>query len=85
MKIGELERTHQVWRQQADLRRSFPSGPDTYYWCTRCGDVVATVPPTEVRRCECGNVFFDVGRCVIEDFDEVVALAVSTRPGAPPT
>jgi hypothetical protein len=31
MKIGDLERTHQVWRQHADLRRAFPSGPDTYY------------------------------------------------------
>jgi hypothetical protein len=45
--------------------------------------VIATVPPTEVRSCECGNVFFDVGRCVIEDFDQVVVLATSTRPDTP--
>jgi hypothetical protein len=71
-KIGQLERTHQVWRQKADLRRNFPSGPDTWYWCQRCGDVIATLLPIEMRSCECGNVFFDVGRCVIEDFDQVV-------------
>jgi len=44
MKIGELERTHQVWRQKVNLRTSFPAGPATYYWCTKCGDVVATIP-----------------------------------------
>jgi hypothetical protein len=66
-----------------DLRRSFPGGPDTYYWFTRCGKVVATIPNTESRHCECGNVFLDVGRCVIKDFDEVVVLAVFTRTGEP--
>jgi hypothetical protein len=77
VKIGQLERTHQVFRREIDHQRGYPSGSDLVYWCTRCGDVVASVPLNEVRHCECGNLFFDAGRFEIEDKLEVVLLAIA--------
>jgi len=81
VKIGELELTHQVVRQRLDRGRGYPGGPDVWYWCTRCGDVLASQPADEVRSCECGNPRFDVGRLSVDDHDELVLLATSSRPG----
>ncbi len=83
MKIGELERTHQIFRQHLDHHRGYPAGPDQWYWCTRCGDALPSLPLDEVRGCECGNLFFDVGRFCVQDHDELVLLATAARPDTP--
>jgi hypothetical protein len=79
MKIGELERVFQVWRTGDDPRKRFGSGPDTWIWCTRCGDVLPT-DPWEPGSCACRNVHQDYGRLVVDDYDELVILATASRP-----
>jgi len=47
VKIGDLEREYQVWRDHGDPRKGTGSGPDTWFWCTRCGDVLPSDAPPE--------------------------------------
>ena len=37
---------------------------------------------SEIRSCQCDNLFLDVDCFVIEDTGEVVLLSTATRPGA---
>lgn len=82
VKIGDLEREFQVWRERGDPRKGFSSGPDSWIWCTRCGDVLPT-DPWEPRSCACRNIHQDYGRFDVEDYDEFVILATASLPSVP--
>lgn len=82
VKIGQLELTHQIWRGRADPQKGISSGPDSWIWCTRCGDVLPT-DPWEPGHCECENVCMDYGRLVVDDWVEVKAIQTSSRPDLP--
>lgn len=81
MKFGDLERTHQVRRILTDPREGTSAGPDSWLWCTRCGDVLPT-DPWEPGSCGCENVRQDYGRLVVDDWSEVVELATSSLPSS---
>lgn len=83
MKIGQLEQTHQIWRSRTDPENGLPSGPDSWLWCTRCGDVLPT-DPWEPGHCTCKNVCLDYGRPVVDDWDELTSIQASSLPGSPP-
>jgi hypothetical protein len=40
-----------------DFSTGWPAGPDLFYQCQRCGDVLSSILDGE---CRCGNVFVDV-------------------------
>jgi hypothetical protein len=83
VKIGDLEREYQVWRDRGDPRKGTGSGPDTWFGCTRCGDVIPSDAPPEVRDCGCGNIHAEAGRLVVDDWDDFVVLATSSCPPDP--
>jgi len=81
MKIGDLKQAQQVWRQQANLRRALPAGPtpttgapDAETWWRRSHR-------PRFANASAGTVFFDVGRCVIDDFNQVTVLSNLTGIG----
>lgn len=53
----------------------YPSSPDLYFECTRCGDEIPTAPPDNAY-CQCRNVIVDVeaGRVSIKSPSEVKLL-----------
>ena len=49
--------------------RKIPRGKNLYYRCSKCNDMVPSVPG-ESCGCRCGNVFIDVDwfRLAVEDY-----------------
>lgn len=55
----------QPWALVAfDPAKGWPTGPQLYYECGICHDIVPSTPPTSMS-CSCGNVAVDIeyGRC----------------------
>lgn len=52
--------------------QGYPLGPDLYYECLRCGDVLPSEPDDDVN-CTCRNLGIDVGfsRMVVLDRSKV--------------
>jgi len=46
----------------------YPAGPDIFYECSRCKDVIASEPEDGIG-CSCKNIFIDVdaGRVSVRD------------------
>ena len=53
-------------------RDGYPAKLGLFYECTRCGDVVASVPKDNIG-CKCDNIFIDVdaGRIAVRDVSQV--------------
>jgi len=44
---------------QFDPKKGYPTGPNLFYHCKSCGDVVPSTPNDSVG-CKCKNIFIDV-------------------------
>jgi hypothetical protein len=53
-----------------DFQKGWPAGPDIFYRCERCGDLL---PSTEYGECSCRNVYVDIdaGRAGAADESKV--------------
>jgi len=60
----EKKRTYQSF----DPQKGYPAGKDLYYECTKCGDVISSLPADSIS-CKCRNIHIDVdyGRVAIKD------------------
>jgi hypothetical protein len=61
-----------------DPTEGYPAKLGLFYECTRCGDVVASVPKDNVG-CKCDNIFIDVdaGRMAVRDASQLKLFSTS--------
>lgn len=54
-----------------DRTTPIPRGPDLFYSCSKCGDMIPSLPKDNIG-CSCGNVFVDVDafRVSIDDYSQ---------------
>ncbi len=55
-----------------DPRKGYPAGPDLFYECGLCGDVIPSIPENAAA-CRCGNVRVDTdgGRASIKNDEKL--------------
>jgi len=55
-----------------DPRKGYPAGPDLFYECGLCGDVIPSLPEN-ADACRCGNVSVDAdaGRVSVRDNEKL--------------
>ena len=68
-------------KETFDETTSIPHGPDLFYECSTCGDLVPSEPEDNVG-CSCGNVFVDIDafRVAIEDYSQFRILRCVKKP-----
>lgn len=62
-----------------DPKSGYPGGHGIFYECTRCGEVVPSLPSDSVT-CKCQNIFIDTdyGRVAISDERQLKVFTVAT-------
>jgi len=55
-----------------DPRKGYPAGPDLFYECGICGDVIPSMPDNAAA-CRCGNVLVDAdsGRVSVREGEKL--------------
>jgi len=63
-----------------DCTKGWPTGPDLYYRCPSCGDVIAS-HPKESTQCICRGIMIDsdYGRLSARDEKEIVLLRATKK------
>ncbi|MFA6309924.1 MAG: hypothetical protein WCV99_08075 [Sterolibacterium sp.] len=65
MKI-DLRKIYKFEALEIEVDTALPSGGDVFYECTKCKNVVSSVPYTSAE-CECGNLKGNKGSITIAD------------------
>ena len=54
--------------QSFNSQHGYPAGKNLFYECTKCGDVIPSMPDDSIT-CSCGNIRIDIdyGRVAVSD------------------
>lgn len=68
MSNGNPRKRYHKWTPEA----GYPSAPNLFYECMRCGESVASRPPDSTH-CKCRNIMIDIdyGRLKVQDSTQV--------------
>ena len=55
---------------EVDLKKGYVAGKNIFYECESCGDVLPSLPESEVAECRCKNILIDISSARIGARDE---------------